>query len=552
MSTRSSGAIRRQLGTLFNLGAIGDLTDGQLLERFATRRGEAAELAFAALVERHGPMVLRVCRSTLRDPNDVQDAFQATFLVLVQKSRSLWVRDSLGPWLHRVAHRTATRARSSEVRRRKHEQQAAATRPTLVSEPAGWDDMLALLHAEIDRLPERSRVPLVLCDLQGLTHEKAARHLGWPVGTVKSRLARARQLLRDRLSRRGQAMPAGLMIAQIGPGGACKAIEVMCGTLVESTVQAAASFAAGKAVGVGLISTRVAILIEEVLHTMFFTKLKLATALVLFLGAVGAAGVLAQQRVGSAGSPTVDPSQEPGSAGSRQASRVDPAAPVPAFIKQSRAMILARLEEEVAEARARLNRLQRTVQSPDDPAVDLARKTFEDLQQRLDRIDLVLLDVVERYPTMVDFSGGRGDIPSRFQGGVGFPQQTEDAGNQVGARLRDNADAARANDRADWTKRVYDKGYIYRSEPDSARANSQKENAPRSHGSPNPNGAQKGGQQGENPGLQQGRNGEWPAKDGSGQKAQGYPQQSQGGQGPASRGSAQKQNAYPQPNQGGQ
>ena len=166
------------------------------------------------------------------------------------------------------------------------------------------------------------------------------------------------------------------MIAQNGPGGACKAIEVMSGTLVESTVQAAAPFAAGKAVGVGLISSRVAILIEEVLHTMFFTKLKLATALVLFLGAVGAAGVLAQQRVGSASStgietgpissaagvfaqqrvgsavsPTVDPSQEPGSAGSRQASRVDPAAPVPAFIKQSRAMILARLEEEVAEAR---------------------------------------------------------------------------------------------------------------------------------------------------------------------------------------------------------
>ena len=134
VAIRPKGAIRRQLRTLFNLGAIGELTDGQLLERFATRGGEAAELAFAALVERHGPMVLRVCRNILRDPNDVQDAFQATFLVLVQKARSLWVRDSLGPWLHRVAHRVATRARSSAARRREHERRAAETRPNLVAE----------------------------------------------------------------------------------------------------------------------------------------------------------------------------------------------------------------------------------------------------------------------------------------------------------------------------------------------------------------------------------------------------------------------------------
>jgi len=139
VAIRPNGAIRRQLRTLFNLGAMGELTDGQLLERFATQDGEAAELAFAALVERHWPMVLRVCQNTLRDPNDVQDAFQATFLVLVQKARSLWVRDSLGPWLHRVAHRVATRARSSAARRRELERRAAATRPTLVSERGDWE-----------------------------------------------------------------------------------------------------------------------------------------------------------------------------------------------------------------------------------------------------------------------------------------------------------------------------------------------------------------------------------------------------------------------------
>jgi RNA polymerase sigma factor (sigma-70 family) len=406
VAIRPNEAIRRQLRTLFNLGAIGELTDGQLLERFATQDGEAAELAFAALVERHGPMVLRVCRNTLRDPNDVQDAFQATFLALVQKARSLWVRDSLGPWLHRVAHRVATRARSSAARRREHERRAASSRPTLVSERGDWEDLVALLHEEIDRLPERYRVPVVLCDLQGLTHEKAARHLGWPVGTLKSRLARARELLRGRLSRRGLGLPSGLLIAEKGLGGAFRAVEVVLpGTLVESTVRAAVPFAAGKALAVGVISSRVAILIEEVLKTMFLTKLKLASV-VLLIGVAGAAGVLAQPGAGSDASPAADQPQ-------------GPAAPAPAYITQSRAMIITRLEEEVAEARARLDRSLRKVRSPDDPAVVRARKTFEDLQQRLDRIDRVLVDVVETYPTMVDFSGGPSDFAPSSQSATG-------------------------------------------------------------------------------------------------------------------------------------
>ncbi len=120
VAIRANRVVLRELRTLFNLGAIGELTDGQLLERFATQGGEAAELAFAAIVERHGPMVLRVCRSALRDRHQADDAFQATFLVLVRKARSLWVKDSLGPWLHRVAQRVATRARNSESRRRDH------------------------------------------------------------------------------------------------------------------------------------------------------------------------------------------------------------------------------------------------------------------------------------------------------------------------------------------------------------------------------------------------------------------------------------------------
>ena len=125
MAIGKDGAVLRQLRTLFNVGTVRELTDGQLLERFATDRGESAELAFAVLVERHGPMVLRVCRGVLNDPHDTQDAFQATFLVLVRKARALWVRDSLGPWLHQVAYRTASCARSTAARRRRHERRAA-------------------------------------------------------------------------------------------------------------------------------------------------------------------------------------------------------------------------------------------------------------------------------------------------------------------------------------------------------------------------------------------------------------------------------------------
>ena len=205
MAIGKDGAVGRQLRTLFNVGAIRDLSDGQLLERFATDRGESAELAFAALVERHGPMVLRVCRGVLDNPHDSQDAFQATFLVLVTKVRSLWVRDSIGPWLHQVAYRTASCARSAAARRNRLERRAVMNKEEGRAEAV--DDLERVLLEEVDRLPERYRAPVVLCDLEGRTHEQAARALGWPVGTVKSRQARARQRLRDRLVRRGLAAP---------------------------------------------------------------------------------------------------------------------------------------------------------------------------------------------------------------------------------------------------------------------------------------------------------------------------------------------------------
>src|SRR5580658_619972 len=166
MDFDKNAAVVKELRTLFNVGVAGDLTDGQLLERFATDRGEAAELAFAILVERHGPMVLRVCRSVLSGNFESDDAFQATFLVLVRKARGLWVRDSLGPWLHQVAYRTASSARLAAARRHRHERCGAALR-TEARFDVHDSDLERALHEEIERLPERFRAPLVLCDIEG-------------------------------------------------------------------------------------------------------------------------------------------------------------------------------------------------------------------------------------------------------------------------------------------------------------------------------------------------------------------------------------------------
>ena len=235
---RREGAILRQLQTLYNIGTIRDLTDGQLLERFATDADEVAELAFSALVERHEAMVWRVCLAIVRDEHEAEDAFQATFLVLVRKARSLWVRDSLGPWLHQVACRTASYLRTTVIRRRKHEQRCAksgAARSVEVGSPRDLD-LDAAVHEEVNRLPEKYRRRVVLCDLEGRTHQEAARFLGWPIGTVKSRQLEGRGLLRDRLVRRGLGLAvAGAVVESLRQ----TAVAAMPNEVSRSTVNAA-------------------------------------------------------------------------------------------------------------------------------------------------------------------------------------------------------------------------------------------------------------------------------------------------------------------------
>ena len=288
MASDKNEAVVKELRTLFNVGAVRELSDGQLLERFATDRGEAAELAFAVVVERHGPMVLRVCRSVLADAHDTEDAFQAAFLVLVKKARGLWVRDSLGPWLHQVAYRTASRARVAAARRRRHEGRAAAGREE--THTVNTDDIESLLHQEIERLPERYRAPLVLCDLEGCSLQQAARHLGWPLGTVKSRQARGRERLRDRLRRRGLGPNLGLLGSGVAFTGATPVVPP---ALVESTTRVVVQFVTCQTAVPGSTLT----LAQGVLKAMSLTRWFKVASVLLVLGAtLSGAGVLAQKR----------------------------------------------------------------------------------------------------------------------------------------------------------------------------------------------------------------------------------------------------------------
>jgi len=210
------------------------LSDEQLLDRFLNRDDEAAEAAFRAIVARHGPMVLGVCRHILSQHQDAEDAFQATFLVLARKAGSIRDRRVLARWLYEVAYRIAMRARTNGVRRRAHERQGGEMAATVTHDNHGWSELRPVLHDEVNRLPEKYRVPVILCYLEGKTNEEAALILEWPVGTVKGRLSRARELLRSRLTRRGLALSAALLVTALSNGTVIA--EVVPTRLIDETV----------------------------------------------------------------------------------------------------------------------------------------------------------------------------------------------------------------------------------------------------------------------------------------------------------------------------
>ncbi len=299
----ASPSVVPRMESLFNGGCVAGLSDRQLIERFTTRRDSTGEAAFAALVAHHGPMVLSVCQQLLGDRHGAEDAFQAVFLVLARKARSIRDPELLGNWLYGVALRTARKAKIRLAGRKNLEKEMSATRPagsSVVSpiDPVVAQEQAEALHDELGRLPAALRLPVVLCYFEGVTIEEAARRLRWPHGTVRSRLARARDKLRNGLERRGVALPTVALAAMLAPRPASASLSCQ---LCDMTASVATQFAAGQAAGSSAFATALG---REVLKSMLLARLKLLVIGFLFFVAVGSgAGFVGQAAGRQAGEP---------------------------------------------------------------------------------------------------------------------------------------------------------------------------------------------------------------------------------------------------------
>ena len=255
------------------------MTDGQLVECFISRRDEAA---FGELVRRHGPMVLGVCRRALPNQQDAEDAFQATFLVLARKAASILPRELVGNWLFGVACRTARKVKATAARHRAREKQVEALPETPV-EGEDVDELAGVLDQELERLPEKYRVPVLLCELAGKSRKEVARQLGLPEGTVSSRLATARRMLATRLARRGLGVTSGTIALVLAHNAAAGGLPL---ELATSTVKVATSTIVGGPLA-GAVSTQAAAVAQAVVKAMFVTKLRGMAAGLVVLGMLG-------------------------------------------------------------------------------------------------------------------------------------------------------------------------------------------------------------------------------------------------------------------------
>jgi RNA polymerase sigma factor (sigma-70 family) len=302
METGSIKNALREIRTLYSVGTLGGRSDAQLLELFLARNGDDAESAFAALVERHGPTVLGVCRRMLPSAHDCEDAFQATFLVLSRRAGSIGRREKLAAWLYGVAVRTAKEARRRAARDRTGERRLMDLSRVESSPTEVRDDLLACLDEELNRLPERYRAALVACELDGKSRREAATELGIPEGTLSTHLARGRKLLRERLVRRGVSLGIGPLAGSSRPIDLAGVPE----RLLEPTVRAAVGYASRGGAS-ATVSAAVAALAERVVKTMFLARLTLILASVMAAGTGAVAVVLLGLSALAAGVRNPDP-----------------------------------------------------------------------------------------------------------------------------------------------------------------------------------------------------------------------------------------------------
>jgi RNA polymerase sigma factor (sigma-70 family) len=279
--------IREYLGTIDGAPEAVQLSDGQLLDRYLQHRDEGA---FAALVHRYGQLVLGVCERMLQDGYEAEDAFQTTFLVLIQKADSLDKRRALNNWLHEVAYRTSLKARGNVARRRAYEKQAMATRPAPASGEIQEQELWGVIDEELNRLPNKYRAPLVLCYLQGKTNQEAARELGWPSGSMSRRISRGRQILRHRLLRRGILLSPALLFTLLPK----KALAVVVSPdLVNATLHTATLFGKSTLITAGGTSAKVSALAEEVGKALCKPRVKTGTLVAAVLATFGGIGTAA-------------------------------------------------------------------------------------------------------------------------------------------------------------------------------------------------------------------------------------------------------------------
>jgi RNA polymerase sigma factor (sigma-70 family) len=309
MNHSRNTTVFRDYRVLFENGCLSGLSDGELLGGFLKKQGDAGELAFAALVERHARAVMRICRAIMRNQHDAEDAFQATFLVLATKAGRLRVRESLGPWLCAVARRISRGARATALARAARELRAAELAASCTGFVSEIEDIASVVHQEIDRLPDRYRLPILLCDLESQSHQEAARRLGWPLGTLKSRQVRAREKLRARLVRRGFAasLPLGFALTD--------SQTFIPDVLIRSTAQAATRLVSGP-MAAETVSASVSMLVTHSLRSMIMTRLSLWVGALLTISVGVAATVLAQS----------DPAKNQAVGGSPSALAANPAA----------------------------------------------------------------------------------------------------------------------------------------------------------------------------------------------------------------------------------
>lgn len=412
-----------QFAALFDAGTSAGMTDGDLLERFRARDGESSERAFEALVDRHGPMVHAICASFLDDPGDLHDAYQAVFLVLARRAGAIRKAESLGSWLHGVSVRVGARARSTAIRRRVRERraQAAAEAVASVHYPADTGigpsrhaearESAAAVHEEVVRLPESYRAPILLCYFEGLTHDEAAARLNWPVGTVRSRLARARDRLRGRLERRGiaESSAGGLMASFSGNAGRLARTTTLPPLprvhLPLPTTRAAVRLAAGATAPAGSWPSASIVLADGVLQAMLIRKLTVVACVLMTLGVGTRAGISLVRRIRAQEASSARPSQARAKSEARSAApEIDPQ------LKELIEAARKRVEAEKAYYEEGRITLDRFIQGLADLCdVELLAATTDAERSAIFQRKITLLNEIERRE-QGEFEVGRGTV----------------------------------------------------------------------------------------------------------------------------------------------